>query len=65
MATHSNILARKIQRTEEPGGLQFMGLKSQTQLYAWSQLAFLDYLLCPGTAQDAFHTFTVYNHRPQ
>ena len=25
MATHSNILAWKIQWTEEPGGLEFMG----------------------------------------
>ena len=25
MATHSSILARRITRTEEPGGLQFMG----------------------------------------
>ena len=25
IATHSNILAWKIPRTEEPGGLQFMG----------------------------------------
>ena len=25
MATHSSILARKIPRTEEPGGLQSMG----------------------------------------
>ena len=27
MATHSSILARKIPRTEEPGGLQSMGLQ--------------------------------------
>ena len=27
MATHSSILARKISWTEEPGGLQSMGLK--------------------------------------
>jgi len=33
MATHSNILAWEIPWTEEPGGLQSMGLqKSQTQL---------------------------------
>ena len=33
MATHSGILVWRIPRTEEPGGLQFMGLqKSQTQL---------------------------------
>ena len=27
MATHSNILAWKIPWTEDPGGLQFMGLQ--------------------------------------
>ena len=27
MATHSSILAWRIPRTEEPGGLQFMGLQ--------------------------------------
>ena len=33
MAPHFSILAWKIPRTEEPGGLQSMGLeKSQTQL---------------------------------
>ena len=33
MATHSSILAWKIPWTEEPGGLQSMGLqKSRTQL---------------------------------
>ena len=33
MATHSSILAWEIPWTEEPGGLQSMGLqKSQTQL---------------------------------
>ena len=32
MATHSSILAWEIQRTEEPGGLQFMGSQSRTQL---------------------------------
>ena len=32
MATHSSILTWKIQRTEEPGGLQSMGRQSQTQL---------------------------------
>ena len=28
MATNSSILARRIPRTEEPGGLQSMGLQS-------------------------------------
>ena len=32
MATHSSILAWRIPRTEEPGGLQFMGLQSRTRL---------------------------------
>ena len=32
MATHSSILARKIPWTEESGGLQSTGSKSQTQL---------------------------------
>ena len=32
MATHSSILAWRIPWTEEPGGLQSMGSRSQTQL---------------------------------
>ena len=32
MATYSNILAWEIPWAEEPGGLQSMGRKSQTQL---------------------------------
>ena len=32
MATHSSILAWRIPWTEEPGGLQSIGLQSQTQL---------------------------------
>ena len=32
LATHSSILAWEIPRTEEPGGLQFMGLQSRTRL---------------------------------
>ena len=44
MATHSNILARRIPWSEEPGGLQSMGLlfgvtKSQTQLKRLIMLA--------------------------
>ena len=31
MATHSSILAWRIPWTEEPGGLEFMGLQSQKQ----------------------------------
>ena len=32
VATHSSILARRIPWTEEPGGVQSMGLQSWTQL---------------------------------
>ena len=32
MATHSSILGWEIPWTEEPGGLQFMGSQSWTQL---------------------------------
>ena len=32
MATHSSIFAWEISWTEKPGGLQSMGLQSQTQL---------------------------------
>ena len=32
MATNSSILAWKVPRTDEPGGLQSVGLQSQTQL---------------------------------
>ena len=32
MATHSSILAWRIPRTEEPGGLQSTGSQSQTRL---------------------------------
>ena len=41
--THFSILAWKIPQTEEPGGLQFMGLQSQTHLvteHAYTQLIF-------------------------
>ena len=38
MATHSSTLAWRIPWTEEPGGLQFMGL--QRVWHAWSDLAF-------------------------
>ena len=34
MATHSSILAWKIPWTEEPGGLQFMGLQQ-----SWTHLS--------------------------
>ena len=39
MATHSSILAWRIPWTEEPGGLQFMGL--QRVRHDWSYLVFM------------------------
>ena len=36
MATHSSILAWRIPRTEEPGGLQSIDLQSRTQLTRFS-----------------------------
>ena len=39
MATHSSTLAWRIQRTEEPGGLQSLGLQSQTQVKQLSMCA--------------------------
>ena len=36
MATHSSTLAWKISRTEEPGGLQSMGLLSRTRVSAFT-----------------------------
>ena len=38
MTTHSITLARKIPRTEEPGGLQSMGSQSQTRLSDWAPI---------------------------
>ena len=40
MATHSSILAWRIPRTEEPGGLQSMRSQSQTRLGVLSQVVF-------------------------
>ena len=44
-APHSSILARRIPWTEEPGGLQSMGLQTWTQLKQLSRQA-----LIPNTA---------------
>ena len=38
MATHSSILAWRIPRTEEPGGLDHGVTKSQTQLCDWEHI---------------------------
>ena len=53
MATHSNILAWRVPWTEEPGGLQSMGLqKSQTRL---KQLSL--FLLSQGLHTSLFFSF--------
>ena len=44
MATHSNILAWRIPWTEEPGGLQSIGL--QRVEHNWSDLTRITYLKC-------------------
>ena len=46
MATHSSILARRIPKTEEPGGLQSMGSQSQTQLKQLSSSSIVDLQYC-------------------
>ena len=50
MATHSGIIAWRIRRTEEPGGLQSMGVtKSQTQLSDWERTHMLKSVADPQT----------------
>ena len=41
MATHSSILAWRIQQTEEPGGLESVGLQSMG--HDWRDLAYMIY----------------------
>ena len=59
MAAHSNMLAFEIPWTEEPGGLQFMEPKSQTQLnthappYSVSRNT-------PSLACNLIYTFGIY-----
>ena len=43
MTTHSSILAWRILWTEEPGGLQFMGLQNQIRLKGLGTRAWLLY----------------------
>ena len=50
LATHSNILAWKILWTEEPGGLQFMGLQRIGQDRVTEQLS----PCCTSHPQDLF-----------
>ena len=55
MATHPSILAWRIPRTEEPDGLQSMGLQSQTRLKRLSmhaqntRLSPPVFILCPSS----------------
>jgi hypothetical protein len=48
MATHPSILAWKIPRTEEPGGLWAMGSQSQTQTERLRTLLSSGAHLCAG-----------------
>ena len=48
MATHSSILAGRIPRTEEPGGLQSVG--SQKELYTTERLILVTFTFQPLNA---------------
>ncbi|KAI4536914.1 hypothetical protein MG293_013117 [Ovis ammon polii] len=50
MAAHSSALAWEIPWTEEPGGLQSMGLRSRTQLSAHAQTPSLMIMMCSQPA---------------
>ena len=57
MATHSSILARKILRKEEPGGLQSMGSQSRTALKQQSMPACILQYACTTAplTREAWH----------
>ena len=58
MATHSSILAREIPWTEEPGGLQSMGLQSWMRLSVVQSLSHVWLFVTPWTAtHQAFLSF--------
>ena len=63
MATHSSILAWRIPWTEEPGGLQSMGLQSRTWLKWLSSSSMNMELLICKVLYDKFlsiiHNFTL------
>ena len=48
MATHSNILAWKIPRTEEPGGLQSIGLQSKEMDTTEATIMYACMTMCVG-----------------
>ena len=50
MATQSGILAWEIPWTEEPGGLQSMGLQNQTQFSSVQSLSHVQLFVTPWTA---------------
>ena len=50
MASHSSILAWEIAWTEEPGGLRFTGMQSQTRLEQISPPVGLSYLFFHGAS---------------
>ena len=52
-ATHSSILTWKISWTEEPGGLQSMGLQSQTRLKRLSMQA----CTCKHAGAKVIHSY--------
>ena len=62
IATHSSILAWEISWTEEPGGLRFIGMQSQTRLKRLSPPAGLSYLFFQGASIFQFHGFS---HHPR
>ena len=49
MGTHSSILARKISWTEEPGGLQSMGLKESDTTEQLHLLFTTEQMVCSFT----------------
>ena len=50
MATHSRILAWRIPRTEEPGGLQYVGLQRVRHKGATNTFLFLNLIILQGPA---------------
>ena len=67
MATHPSILAWKIPGTEEPGGLQSMGLQSQTRLSIHKHYSTGNYskylvITCSGKEYEKKHICVYLNH---
>lgn len=62
MMTHFNTLAGKIPRTEEPGGVQCMGLQSRTQLKGLSVHACSHTELHGEGSESLQCTFCLHSH---